>query len=133
MSAHIWVENQFSPQRRLSEFQAAAVNLLVRGMNTGPWNLPIKWERVDWTYGRDGVRFVMRAIGGLSTYDHDNLTRLVVLAHDQCIRVRIEPVAFRYLAIVMSPRRRDAKTFMDGHPTIEEAIARLRLTSGGSE
>lgn len=126
MSAHQWVENQFSPRLTLTEFQAAAVNLLVDGLNTGPWNLPIKWQRVDWTYGRDGVRFVIRSHGGLATYDHDHLTRLVVLAHDQCIRLRIEPVAFSYLAIILSPRRREAASFMEGHPTMEEAVARIR-------
>lgn len=126
MSAHEWVENQFEPRLTLTPFQASAVNLLSAAMATGPWNLGVKWANVDWTYGRDGVRFVMRAIGGLSTYDHDHLTRLVVLAHDRCIRVRIEPIAFRYLAIICSPRDRDAATFMDGHPTIEAAIERIR-------
>lgn len=121
MAAHEWVEANVG--HPLSEFQRRAVDLLIAGLNTGPWNVPIKWERVDWRFG-GGVRFTLRK-SSLATFDFDHLTRLVILAHDRCIRVGVEPRSFQYLAITMYPRKSEG-AMHDRHPTIEEAIARLR-------
>lgn len=121
MAAHEWVEANIN--RRLTDFQRRAIDLLIAGLNTGPWNVPVKWERVDWSFG-GGVRFTLRR-GSLATFDFDHLTRLVILAHDRCIRVSVEPRSFQYLAICMWPRK-EAGALHDRHPTIEEAIERLR-------
>lgn len=62
----------------------------------------------------------------LSTFDFDYLTRLVVLAHDHCVRVEIVSSAPGRIGIVMHKRAgRDGCTY-DRHPTIEEAIKRVR-------
>lgn len=124
MAAHEWVEAHLQRKHPLSDFQRRAVDLLSAGLNTGPWNIPTKWERVTWRYS-EGVRFVIRISGGLSTFDFDHLTRLVILAHDRCIRVGVQPVSFAYLAITMFPRKADG-AMHDRHPTIEEAVERLR-------
>ncbi len=61
----------------------------------------------------------------LSTYDFDHLSRLVIGAHDECIRVDISPCSFRYLRIYMHPREREGGMALR-HPTIEQAIADFR-------
>ncbi len=123
MSAHEWVERQLSRETPLPAFPAAAIDLLCNALGVGPWNVPVRWDRASLTERR--CRFVLRT-DGLATFDSDPLTRLVVLAHDRCIRLQLSPAAFAYLAIEMWPRKRNGGDFSAHHPTIEEAIARLR-------
>jgi hypothetical protein len=81
--------------------------------------------------GWGGVSFVHYA--GLATYDYDELTRLVVAAHEECVRVEIEGCGPRYLRIFLSPRVRPESdhdphrvSTMESHPTIDNAVAYLR-------
>ena len=60
----------------------------------------------------------------LASYDFNQLTRLVFLAHDLAIRVEIKP-AMRYLRIVLHPRDREG-SIMTAHPTIETVLAEHR-------
>lgn len=60
----------------------------------------------------------------LATYDFSELTQLVILAHDRCIRVSIATAGMR-LQIRAWPRVRDGNMF-DRHPTMEQAIAKFR-------
>jgi hypothetical protein len=60
----------------------------------------------------------------MATYDGDDLTRLVLLAHERCIRVAIEPVNCRYMRIAIWKREREGDTY-HRHPTIEQAIERF--------
>lgn len=66
--------------------------------------------------------------GGMGTYDDDLLTRLVLLAHDMCIRVEIQP-NMKYLKLVFHPRQREGG-ISDGHPTLEKHVAGLRQHYG---
>lgn len=116
-----WVESAHGLQ--LNEFQSRAVALLCKGYRTGPWNLQVKWQKVEWRYGR-GVAFTVRHTH-LSTYDFDFLTRLVIGAHEESIRIEINPKAFQYIQIVMHPRSRDGLKH-ERHPTIEQAVADYR-------
>ena len=61
--------------------------------------------------------------GGLATYDYDNMTRLVFLAHEYCIRIAIHPGGTKSLTLVFHPRSRDGDQF-GKHPTIDEALVR---------
>lgn len=72
--------------------------------------------------GETGIVAVL--YGGMSTYDSDALTRLVVLCHHRCIRAEIEAAAPRYLRIYLHRRVR-ADSITEGHPTMEEAIRRV--------
>ncbi|HZS84188.1 MAG TPA: hypothetical protein VFA50_15035, partial [Stellaceae bacterium] len=58
-------------------------------------------------------------------YDFDHLTRLVIAAHDRCVRLDIEPAARRYLWLILHPREREGG-MSRRHPTIEQAIADFR-------
>lgn len=107
----------------LSPFQGEAVCLMADGFGTGVYNLSVNWETVDWDFGR-GVCFVV-SHRGLATWDFNHLTRLVIGAHDRCIRLDIDARARNYLALMMWPRKREG-SMSERHPTIEQAIASFR-------
>ena len=120
--AHQWVER--SLKRQLSDFQRRAVDLLCRSQGCGPYDLGTTFERADWEYGR-GVRFVLHR-PSLATFDSASLTRLVIGAHEECIRVEIDPVSFRYIAICMWPRESREWEVWLRHPTIEQAVEKAQ-------
>lgn len=61
----------------------------------------------------------------LATYDADLLTRIVVGAHDFCLRVAVEPATPTYLRLFISTREREGRLYFR-HPTIEAALAAMR-------
>ena len=63
--------------------------------------------------------------GQLSTFDFDNLTQLVFLAHDHCIRIDIRPCNGSHFTLLFHPREREGG-MSRRHPTIEQAIAAWR-------
>lgn len=62
--------------------------------------------------------------GQISTYDFDELTRLVIAAHEFCVRVSIQSSGPRMVKIVLHPRKTREGDVFDRHPTIEDAITR---------
>lgn len=63
--------------------------------------------------------------GGMSTYDFNQLTKLVLMAHDKCIRVEIIPCSPRHLKIAIWQRQREG-SMSQRHPTIETAIENFK-------
>lgn len=83
----------------------------------------------------------------LATYDFTQLTRLVIMAHDKCVRVEVSAYAphededvaplddngepperwfpARALTIAIWPRRREGN-FSERHPTLEHAVQAYR-------
>lgn len=61
----------------------------------------------------------------LATYDFCQLTELVILAHDRCIRVAIVNRGMQLEARAYA-RKRDGNNQWDRHPTMEQALARHR-------
>ena len=60
---------------------------------------------------------------GLSTFDGDSLTRLVLAAHAHAIRVDISPCNFQHVELMLHPRVRESNGHSySWHPTIEQAI-----------
>ena len=61
----------------------------------------------------------------MATSDYDELTRLVVMAHDRCIRVEIVPNGMNRYFIAIWKRSREGG-LMESHPTMEDAVKRIR-------
>lgn len=113
------------PQAGLTDFHRKAIGILVRSFRTGVYNLPINWERARLSGGKWPTLSVNIRCDGLATWDFDQLTRLVLAAHDECVRVQVAPSSPRYLRISMSPRARSGG-MSERHPTIEDAVADYR-------
>jgi hypothetical protein len=113
------------PSPTLSAFHHKVADLLVRCFRSGIYNVPITWERVDWSR-ENAVRFPVRAGRGLDTWDFDTLTRLVIAAHDECIRFGVEPSGPGMLALTFHQRLGREGPMHSRHPTIETAIEDYR-------
>lgn len=64
-----------------------------------------------------------------STYDTDTLTRLVVIAHEMCVRVEINPCNPTHLELLFHERQRNGD-ISERHATIESAIEKCRKWLG---
>jgi len=64
--------------------------------------------------------------GGLATWDFDQLTRLVIMAHELCMRVEITSCNMQYLHLAFSQRETREGDICKRHPSIEEAVERVR-------
>jgi hypothetical protein len=64
--------------------------------------------------------------GGMATYDFDQLTRLVIAAHDECVRVEISHSGPGLIKIRLWARENRGGKFFEKHPTMEEAIKLFR-------
>jgi hypothetical protein len=88
---------------------------------------PAALKKVDWS----NPRFVVLKISkyhtpaNIATYDFSDLTNLVFLAHDLCIRVAISPCNPQYLELMLHPRQREGSA-SQRHPTIEQALQAWR-------
>lgn len=61
----------------------------------------------------------------LSTFDNELLTVLVVLCHDECIRMNVEPAGSRNLRLIFHQRQRDGR-ISERMPTMEDHIESIR-------
>lgn len=103
----------------MSEAQRACFDLLC-DVFYGEHHAP---ERI-YAFGR-GIK--CNVMGSqLATFDFDYLTRLVVLAHDRCVRVEIVPSGPGRTGLALFKRAGRDGCIYDRHPTIEEAIERVR-------
>lgn len=95
---------------------------LVGGLHNWPTRRSLK--RVDWT----NAHYMEIVYGGpLSTFDFDNLTRLVFLAHDHALRVELSGAAPGAIRLRFHQRRREGEIF-ERHPTIGRALKAWRRT-----
>lgn len=67
---------------------------------------------------------------GLSTFDYDELTRMVFLAHDRCVRLAIVPSGPKRVRIQITKRSRGRSHIAADHPTLEEAVEKWRTAPG---
>jgi hypothetical protein len=111
-----WLRSNF--QVELSDFGAKVAHLLDRWVD-GIYHLSERaLERVDWKHEQ---RIEISWHGGLSTYDASQLTRLVLLCHELCVRGEIEPCNPNHLRIRFSRRDRTGG-LCEGHPTIGQVL-----------
>jgi hypothetical protein len=78
---------------------------------------------MDWS-NNDYIEIRMMS-GAWATFDPCDLTRLVFLAHDRCLRVDINPRSHRSLTLLFHQRKREGGVWAR-HPTLEEAVAEHR-------
>jgi hypothetical protein len=80
-----------------------------RALAKGEWN--------------DDLSVSVTLYGGrdFATYDAGLLTRIVVGAHDFCLRVSLSPSGPRYIRIMIWPRERTGG-IMGRHPTLEDHL-----------
>lgn len=81
-------------------------------------------RKVDWSDKRC-IQFVL-GWHDLSTFDCDELTRLVVLCHDRMLRMSIEASTHKYLKLTFHCRNKRNGNQFERIPTIEQAIHRIR-------
>lgn len=74
---------------------------------------------------KDQIRCVLEAHNCLATYDYRDLTRLVVMAHDRCIRAEIQPARGNAITVILTKCNRDGDR-SKWHPALEENIAKIR-------
>lgn len=60
-----------------------------------------------------------------STFDFDGLTRLVITAHDECVRASFRNGPPRQIVLMFHDRQREGG-MSQRHPTIEQAIKTIR-------
>ena len=107
----------------ISPFGTTVANILgdvflgIYHMNTGALRTA-DWKSDTW--------ISVTNYGGLSTFDTDQLTRLVVLCHDRLVRLEVNPAASQYIRLCFSPRKSRDGTRYERHPTLEDAAAGIR-------
>lgn len=70
--------------------------------------------------------------GEMATFDDDELTRLVLLAHERGIRAWVRPGGPWAVRVFINARDPASDSMSRTHPTIEEAVDKSRSHSGDS-
>lgn len=63
--------------------------------------------------------------GDLASFDFCQLTMLVVMAHDKCIRVSVDAARNGIIKIAIWKRKREG-SMSERHPTLEDAVKTIR-------
>jgi len=124
--AYKWINGSrknknLEPCSELGQVVAEILGRVYRGI----YNMPATsgWcDKDDWSSNRC---IAITVWGGLSTYDFCQLSDLVILSHDACVRIELNPKGFKYLELVFHPRNRSG-SLPQRMPSMEEAIARVR-------
>jgi hypothetical protein len=86
--------------------------------------LHLRMDKVEWS----NPHFIeMQWVGNLATFDGDDLTRLVFLAHDMGIRVDLQGGSRRReITILFHPRMERTGSLSKRHPTLSDAFTAWR-------
>ncbi len=79
-------------------------------------------KKIDWS-DLHHIRYAHNR--SMSTVDGDDLTHLILLAHEYGVRVTVEPCNFKYMNILFHPRKNRNGRFDERHPTILQVIERF--------
>ena len=114
-----WLESAYQRHGlkvgRLGARVAALLNSWAAGIYHLGHQNPKKWTFDNETW----VEFIHT--GYMATVDSNDLTRLVFLAHDFCLRVDVSAVAPRRFRFLFPERQRDGG-ISERHPTLEQAV-----------
>lgn len=117
-NSYKWIEQHYGI--KLNTFKKKVCDILqvvFRGIYNGPHGKKEDWQEDD--------KFVFITCNRiLSTYDFDNLTALVLLAHYYGVRVGIEPCNMQYIKISFHDRPSRVGEVWEKHPDIFKAIKR---------
>lgn len=105
-----------------------------------PWMTDAQWEcalfladlRGGFHHMRDTIKKAGDGIeynhphGSLATYDFDELTRAVFMAHDRCIRFEVAPSGPGLVRLYLHKRKKRDGAMYERHPTIEAALSEWR-------
>lgn len=72
-----------------------------------------------------GAGWSVTMCNSMATFDYNNLTRLVFLAHKHCFRAEIQSVGINRIKLAIWKRQREG-SMCQRHPTLEEAIAEFK-------
>lgn len=85
----------------------------------GLYNVPGK------TYDK-GRRLEVNLYGGISTYDNDNLTKLVIKCHEECVRMEICSSGPRMVKLVFTNRNPTGDS-TERHPRIHDVLTKYGI------
>lgn len=118
-----WIKKSLMYPKEMSELGKNVADLLGE-LFRGIYHLDYKQLRkVDWSNSYY-IEFIL-GWKTLSTFDFDELTRLVFLAHHMAIRVEISPHAFKFIRLMFHQRNRDGD-FAHRHPTLDDAVSTFK-------
>ena len=121
-----WIKRNFKTE--LSEAGEAAANFL-GALFLGIYHLnPTSLRKVDWS-DRYNIRVTVGG-NGFATVDDNQLTRLVVLAHDMCLRVEIEGIGPGYQRLTISKRPNRDGAITNRCPYLADHIHEIRTHYG---
>lgn len=113
-----WVEKALGVKvSALGRSVADLLGELFRGI----YNMNQKHLR-ETAWDKEDIIQVHVAFADWSTYDFDNLTRLVFLAHHRALRVEMRPMAKSHMRLRFSQRQRLDRAFYEYHPGLQEAV-----------
>jgi hypothetical protein len=116
-------------KQQMSELGKEVANLL-GNLYAGIYHIQRPAIKADWT-NNNWIEIVVRS-DSFATYDLDLLTRLVVLCHDACLRCQLDARAPGYIRL-MFHRRKRAGSIFERHPSIEDAIKKIRGDYGRTD
>ncbi len=117
-----WIQGQIEHGRYkgpLSPIGRKAATIL-GDLYQGIYHIEDQAQKVNWS-NPDFITIVVYKSHGLATFDGDQLTQLVLMAHLLSVRVSIEPASPRHLRLVFAHRTREGDLYFR-HPGLSEAI-----------
>ena len=132
-----WMQEQLNALHKLNDKKHPEITLSSLGRKVadllGDWQRGIyhldqkELFRADWE--NTFCVYVSMHCSSMATFDFDDLTRLVFLAHDMALRVQIEPSTHHHMRILFHERTHGgSETGIRWHPTLEEAVRLFRQT-----
>jgi hypothetical protein len=118
-----WIKKSMMYPKEMSELGKNVADLLGE-LFYGIYHLGSnQLRKVDWS-NKHYIEFIL-GWKTLSTFDFDELTRLVFLAHHMAIRVEISPHAFNFIMLRFHQRQRNSD-FALRHPTLDKAVTTFK-------